>query len=210
VNTAWAWRDFSVGMQVDYKEYDPMQKVCIVYSARALRNARKGNTDLALADYRKAAATIGHAASEDLAMSEYLTTVCLDQWARSATSAAEERADMRAPIAKLVAELPSVNAKAGVGTDFALIKATIERIRTGKTGSVEAQELGSKEGREQLGPGVRVPDPHGGVPAGRRRDVGAENEVGGGRAVSFERRQRRKSGHTVQYRLGYHRAHGAA
>ena len=38
-----------------------------------------------------------------------------------------------APIAKLVAELPSVNAKAGVGTDFALIKATIDRIRTGKT-----------------------------------------------------------------------------
>lgn len=125
-------RDYGLGMQVDYKEYDPMQKVCIAYSARAVRNARKGDIAVALADFRKAAAVARHASSEDVAMSEYLTTVCLDNWIRAATRAAESSLPLRPGLVQIAAELPTVDAKAGVGTDFVLIKSTIDRIRNGE------------------------------------------------------------------------------
>jgi hypothetical protein len=125
-------RDLALGMQVQYKEYDPMQKTCIAYAARALRNTRKGNLTAALQDFSKSAAVAKHASSEDVAMSEYLTTVCLDHWSRGATRAAEASAAIRPSLIGLIADLPAVDAKKGVGTDFILIKWTIDRIRKGE------------------------------------------------------------------------------
>lgn len=125
-------RDFALGMQIDYKEYDPMQKTCIAYSARAVRNTRKGSLPAALQDFRKAAVVAKHASSEDVAMSEYLTTVCLDHWSRGATRAAEASEAIRSSLVQLIAELPTVDARKGVGTDFVLIKSTIDRIRSGE------------------------------------------------------------------------------
>jgi hypothetical protein len=125
-------RDFSRGMQIEYKEYDPMQRTCIAYAARALRSTRKGNVAGALADFRKAAAVAEHASSEDVAMSEYLTTVCLDHWSRGATKAAEASPAIRQGLVEIMKQLPKVDARAGIGTDFVLIKQTIDRIRSGE------------------------------------------------------------------------------
>src|SRR5688572_10964323 len=118
-------RDFAKGMQVQYAEYDPMQKTCIAYAARALRSVRKGSLPAAMEDFRKAAAVAKHASTEDVAMSEYLTTVCLDHWSRAATRAAEESEAIRPGLVTMMATLPTVDAKAGVGTDFFLINSTI-------------------------------------------------------------------------------------
>jgi hypothetical protein len=125
-------RDFSRGMQIDYKEYDPMQRTCIAYVARALRSTRKGNTTGALVDFRKAAAVAEHASSEDVAMSEYLTTVCIDHWSRGATKAAEASSAIRPGLVEIMKQLPEVDARAGIGTDFVMIKQTIDRIRGGE------------------------------------------------------------------------------
>jgi hypothetical protein len=125
-------RDFAVGMQVQYKEYDPMQKAVVIYAARALRSTTKGDVPSALEDFRKAGVVTNHAAMEDLAMSEYLTTVCLDHWFRSATKAAEQSAAIREGLVTLMKGLPAVQARTGVSTDFVLIKTTIDRIRSGE------------------------------------------------------------------------------
>jgi hypothetical protein len=126
-------RDFSMGVQSEFKEYDPMQRSVSALAARALRNARKGNTVAASADFGRALVITQHAASDDLALGEYLATVCIDHWSRAATLAAKEVPSMRAGIAKLAAQMPAVAAKEGIGTDFALIRTTVDRIRKGET-----------------------------------------------------------------------------
>ncbi|MDQ2987231.1 MAG: hypothetical protein M3R13_11045 [Armatimonadota bacterium] len=124
-------RDFALGMQVVYTEYEPMQRACIALVARGLRKAEKRDAAKAAADFEKAAAIISQAASEDLSMSEYLTTVLTDHWWRGAIGALETDRSMGGTLAAIAAEIPRVEAKKGVGTDLALIRATIARIKSG-------------------------------------------------------------------------------
>jgi hypothetical protein len=122
-------RDFAKGMELEFKEYEPIQRVCIALLGRGVRRAAKGDHGAAIADFERAANVARHASQEDLLLSEYLTSVCIEHWWRAAVIATKAKPAMGQELAKLAAELPTVEARKGVGSDLALIRATIERIR---------------------------------------------------------------------------------
>lgn len=122
-------RDFSKGMELEFTEYEPMQRVCIALLARGVRKAAKGDTTGAKADFERAGTVVRHASQEDLLLSEFLTTMCIDHWWKAAVHATKANAKMGPVLAELAAALPAVEARKGVGTDLALIRTTIDRIR---------------------------------------------------------------------------------
>jgi len=122
-------RDFSKGMEINFVEYEPMQRVCVALLARAVRAADKGDVEAARADFERAGAVARHASQEDLLLSEFLTTICIDHWWKAAVLATRAKPEMGPELAALAANLPVVEARKGVSTDLALIRATIDRIR---------------------------------------------------------------------------------
>lgn len=125
-------RDFTLGMEINAKEYEPMQRVCIALLARAVRRTENKDSVGAISDFERAGAVIRHASQDDLLLSEFLMALCIDQWWKAAVIATKSDPEMGSKLAGLAAELPAVEAQKGVGTDLALIRATIERIRTKK------------------------------------------------------------------------------
>jgi len=122
-------RDFSKGMEIEFTEYEPMQRVCIALLARAVRKAAKGDAEAAKVDFERAGNVARHASQEDLLLSEFLTTLCIDHWWKAAVLATRATPAMGPDLAELAKDLPAVEARKGVGTDLALIRATIDRIR---------------------------------------------------------------------------------
>ncbi len=122
-------RDFTKGMEIKFTEYQPMQRVCIALLARGVRSASQGDVAATRADFERAGAVAAHASQEDLLLSEFLTTICIDHWWKAAVLATRAKPEIGPVLAELAAQLPAVEARKGVGTDLALIRATIERIR---------------------------------------------------------------------------------
>jgi hypothetical protein len=119
-------------MEMDYTEYEPMQRGAIAFLARAVRKAEKGDLAGSEADFKRAAKVAYHASQEDLVMSEFLTTVITDHWWRAAVKASAAKPEFKAALAAVSMTLPAVEAKKGVGTDLPIILATIQRIRDKK------------------------------------------------------------------------------
>lgn len=130
-------RDYSRGVRLEAPEYGALRAVNATLCARAVRRADSDDQGGAVADLAKAARVVTHAESEGLTIASLLAVECVGTWSRAATKIAEAHPSTHPEIARIAASIPKIDGKPGLEADFALIRATIEDMRSGKASYTE-------------------------------------------------------------------------